>query len=426
MSKHGPKIDYPIERVFVSDVAAVGGRLVRPGDLLVDAEREHELADLLRSRNGRRYDPKRFNPETDWRQRKGAPPYGDLNQRLERHKADVRLWSGLSVQDTVDLVEREKVKGLHYNHVFVGEDFYHGGPGGAPTEVPGPATLPRPTGDGEADVAVLDNGLPAGWETLHSELRPVLDRFGNASVPQDPMDENGDSVLDKQAGHGLFICGLIARVAPALDIHLHRVLHASGEGEEALITDTLLGLLGSSVKVINMSLGAYIPGADGPRLASTIRRLKDAGKIVVASAGNAGGTKYGPGALFPASMPEVLAVGAYDSATGTLWDKSCRGDVYAPGVDILSAHVSWTGDIDWTEAPGSHTFKGWAKWSGTSFAAPLVAAELARLLANPHPGTPQNVVDTWLAGQPPASWPNKQGATPTPRYEPTNNVTHWV
>lgn len=422
MTKHRPEFPEPGE--YVSDVVAIDGRLVRPGDLLVDVAAEQELAQTLARHEYVRYEPRLFSPEIDWRQQPGAPPYGDLNRKLERVKASVRLWSSRKrdTESMRELVTREK--GISYNHVFVGEDFYHGGPGDSPHEVAGPADLPSYKGDRVADVAVLDNGLPAGWEELHRELLSSVTRFVELE-DTDPLDENGDLVLDKQAGHGLFICGLIARMAPGLDIHLHRVLHATGEGEEALITTTLRSLLGSQVKVINLSLGAYMPGDDGPRLEDTIRELKAEDKIIVASAGNAGGTDFGPGPLFPARMPEVLAVGAYNSATGEFWDKSCYGDVYAPGVDVRSAHVSWSGNIDWSNDPGPHVFAGWASWSGTSFAAPLVAAELATRLVGPHAGTAQNVVDDWLAELGTENWQSKKGDPKTPLYKPASDVTDW-
>lgn len=409
-------------KLFGSPVAAVDGRLIRPHDLLVDIDREGELAPILERNKGRRYEP--GDPRNDFRQKEGAPPYGDINARLREREAGVQLWTGFDVESVARLVEDERVRGLHYNHVFVGEDFYHGGPGGAPAEVAGPDSLPTWEGDGINDVAVLDNGLPSGTDKLHPELHLAVTRSGAVgALAADPMDEDFDHVLDKQAGHGLFICGLINRFAPELNIRLHRVLHASGEGDESLIAATLLEL-DDSVKVINMSLGAFIPGKDGPAMEHTIRQLVANGKIVIASAGNAGGTPFGPGALFPARMPEVLAVGAYDSQTGKVWDKSCRGDVYAPGVDTLSAHVTWHGLIDWADSPGAHAFAGWAAWSGTSFAAPLVATEIAKRLAKPHAGSAQDVVNDWLASLCTEDWPNKNGGTPTPRYD-LDHVTDW-
>jgi subtilisin family serine protease len=428
MSKQGPGIEYPKKGEFVSDIVVVNGRLVRPGDVLVEVSAEKEVGELLRSLKAAPYDPGKSSPETDWRQRRGAPPYGDLNRRLEKQQADVRLWSGLTVKDQVDLIEHQKIKGLHYNHVLIGADFYHGGPGGPPSAaaVPVRGTFPEFEGNRTADVAVLDNGMPAGWEKLHAELELAVDRLGLASVPQDPVDEDHNHRLDKQAGHGLFICGLIARVAPALDIQLNRVLHASGEGEEALITATLLELEHSPVKVINMSLGTFLPDQVEPKLAGTIRRLVDGGKVVVASSGNEGCTEYGPAALFPASMREVIAVGAYDSRgeDPELWDKSCRADVYAPGVELLSSFLNWDGPIEW---PGEsdRTFTGWAAWSGTSFAAPLVAAEIANQLALPHAGSAMDVARTWIDGLALTDWPDKPGTGKAFGYHPTKDVTRW-
>lgn len=425
MIKDGPRIEHPTrEDFFVSPIVAINDRLVRPGDVLVQLPASQGVVAELGRRNARPYNPIRENPETDFRQRRGAPPYGDLNKRLER--ANLRLYVGLTVDDQVELIEERQLPGLHYNHVFIGNDFYHGGPGGPPSSVPGPAagSLPKWTGNRGPDIAVLDNGMPSGWETMHPHLRPAVDRLGLPSVPQDPVDENGNNMLDSQAGHGLFICGLISRVAPELDIQLNRVLHASGEGDESLITATLQELLNSPVKVINLSLGTFIPGAKGPLLATTIQQLVANGKIVVASSGNEAGTPYGPAALFPASMPEVLAVGAYDSGCDELWEKSCRADVYAPGVGLLSTFLTWNGKIEWTDVPAALTFDKWAKWSGTSFAAPLVAAELARRLAKPGAGTAAAVRAGWFAEQTATTWPDKPGTGTAPKYE-LKDLTTW-
>jgi subtilase family protein len=427
------KEDHPRLKGFASDIIEVDGRLVRPGDVLVDVRLKDKVTEILRSRGGEPYVPNKSN-ERDWRQRRGAPDYGDLNAKLRENNANVELWTLPRVQDQRELIEQERVPGLHYNHVFVGEDFYHGGPGGPPTAIPGPdpELLKKWSGDKVADIAVLDNGLPDGWQYVHGELQPVVDRLGLANLPVDPMDEgpdgHPDGVLDQQAGHGLFICGLIARVAPGLDIQLHRVLHASGEGEEALITATLLALLGSSVKVVNLSLGTFVPDDRSPLLADAIVRLIDEGKVVVAAAGNAGGTKYGKRALFPASMDQVIAVGAYDSRKGgrTLWPKSCPGDVYAPGVDLVSSHVIWKGKIDWPQTHGKpQDLEGWARWSGTSFAAPLVAARIATMLASPHTASGSQTARNWLSNLTPSGWNDKKG-NPDAVIYPVTGVTDWV
>ena len=53
-------------------------------------------------------------------------------------------------------------------------------------------------------------------------------------------------------------------------------------------------------------------------------------------------------------------------------------DVWAPGVELASTYVQG----HWLTRDEDVTFDQWAAWSGTSFAAPLVAAEIARRTVN--------------------------------------------
>jgi hypothetical protein len=412
---------------FVSPVVGVHGAQgrdawVRPGELLVDVRAEARLRERLR-KDGQPGGPYRPKPgdENDWRQRRGAPDYGDINARLRQYGVRVRLWTGLSHEYALGLVN-ERMKGVHLHHVLVGEDFYHGGPGGPPAAVPGPTSLPAYSGDGKADIAVLDNGVPRDWDVDYGDLKHSVQWYDEKSIPEDPLDENHDGVLDEQAGHGVFICGLIARVLPQSDVDLHRVLHATGEGDEALIMATLAALATSTVRVVNLSLGGYTVDDTEPPLADTVRTLTGAGKFVVAAAGNAGDDPALSGRPFwPAAMPEVIAVGAYDSTNGSpaQWSRSCGGDIYAPGVDLRSNYV-WSHGL-------SPAFDGWARWSGTSFATPLVAAKIAELLAGALSGSAQDVVEDWRASLPSAApWPNKPGSTgDARRYEPAEDTTVW-
>ena len=54
-------------------------------------------------------------------------------------------------------------------------------------------------------------------------------------------------------------------------------------------------------------------------------------------------------------------------------------DVYAPGVNVYSTYLQ----ADWllpNDTPPPRQMDGWAIWSGTSFAAPQVAAAIANTL----------------------------------------------
>ncbi|MFC4946120.1 S8/S53 family peptidase [Pseudonocardia sp. GCM10023141] len=412
------------ENWFTSPVAIVrsddgADALVRPGELLVEAAAEPHLASHLESAGGRRYE----QSQSSWRNRVGMPDSGDLNARLEAAGTEMRLWEGVSEYST--FVSDERRPGLRYHHVLCGENFYHGGPGGTPVAVGGPPAAllaVEPATDGLNDIAVLDNGLPEGWESLPGQLGPVLTRRGIEVIPGDPVDADGDGIADRQAGHGLFISGLITRVSALLDILLRRVLNSSGEGDEAIIAATLSELVATDVKVVNLSLGAYTVDNEVPALlAAAVQQLVAAGKIVVAAAGNAGDSpELVTRPFWPASLPGVVAVGAFDHTQNPPkpWFKSNVADVYAPGVDVQSTFIKWP------LADGSE-FDGWARWSGTSFAAPLVAASICdRLMRNPTTPAAQ-VLQEWLQNQPQEpTWPTLRGG-PALRHDVANDLIRW-
>lgn len=111
----------------------------------------------------------------------------------------------------------------------------------------------------------------------------------------------------------------------------------------------------SDVRVVNISLA----GPYNRTLDRGIQRASDKGVIIVAAVGN-DGAQSSP--LYPAALRDVIAATAVDSRTN-IYSKAVRGqhvDVAAPGVEVF------VGD----EMTGRYV-------SGTSIAAPFVAAKIA-------------------------------------------------
>ena len=268
---------------------------------------------------------------------------------------------------------------------------------------PQPPERPRPEPSGEPKVAVLDTPLPdptAGTLPLllggcdaglpGMGVLPAL-----SGVPTGPgvPDEDQDRYLDRIAGHGVFVAGRIASIAPACSLRVIGVLTNVGDGDEYTVAAALEALVGEA-DIVNLSLGGYALDRMAC-LASAVRRLQrepspasagrpggpreDHGAVVVASAGNEAICR----APFPAGLPGVVSVAAL-GPNGPApftnygpWVRAC-----AAGVDVTSAFFK---NFDGAEPPGPagdpDRFDGGAIWSGTSFSAPLVAGRLARLVA---------------------------------------------
>jgi subtilisin family serine protease len=121
-----------------------------------------------------------------------------------------------------------------------------------------------------------------------------------------------------------------------------------------------------------MSFGTNLlddePGIFGEQL---MQRLGSS--LGVAAAGNQATCRP----YFPAALPGVVGVGAL-AADGKAWFSNFGGwvDACAPGVDVVSTFFN-----DFTESLGGvegRRYLEWARWSGTSFSAPKVAAVLAQ------------------------------------------------
>ena len=219
------------------------------------------------------------------------------------------------------------------------------------TRVAAPTAWSTTTGRG-VTVAVLDTGVAA-----HPDLRDNL-------LPGFDFVDNDTSTTDVH-GHGTHVAGIVAAarngigvagVAPDARILPVKVLSDSGSGTTTGVANGIVWAVGNGADVINLSLA----GAASPSVSTAIAYAVSRDVVVVAAAGNGGlnGVTYWPGA-----DPNAIGVASTDSS-GLPSSFSSRGsyvDVAAPGGSV------------WSTYPGD----GYASMSGTSMAAPHVAAVAA-------------------------------------------------
>ena len=248
---------------------------------------------------------------------------------------------------------------------------------------------------------VVDTGVCPSVRPAESSATGKLDGDALRALAQlecveptsdgDPWDADANRRLDPFAGHGTFIAGLIARLAPGCEITVERGLTSYGDTDDVLIAQALVERFTAADEppfdVVSMSFSGFCENDDPPiALSQAIAHIQakyrttddftsphDAIRervVFVAAAGNDSSCRP----TWPASFESVISVGAL-GPNGPApftnygpWVQAC-----APGVDIISTFFDLTGE----NAGDDAEFDGWAQWSGTSFSAPIVAAEIA-------------------------------------------------
>jgi subtilisin family serine protease len=229
-------------------------------------------------------------------------------------------------------------------------------------------------------IAIVDSGV----NLTHPDLVDRFVRTADGRVKgRDFVD--GDDVPEDEHGHGTMVAGIaaatmdngygIAGVAPRARLLPVRVLDAEGRGSQSNVDQGIRWAVDNGAHVINLSLESALPkqagliGIGAP--VDAVQYAWSRGVIVVAAAGNSGES----GEDYPASSP-VLLVGATDrDDRRSSFSGGGREDmIMAPGEEIRSTWCREDGDDRCH--PDTHTI-GIA--SGTSFAAPQVAAGAAML-----------------------------------------------
>lgn len=236
---------------------------------------------------------------------------------------------------------------------------------------------PNHTRSSDLVVGVVDTGFP---ECPHPWLADHIER--SVGVPETIPPE---SMLGPDDGHGTFVAGRIVLEAPAVRVRMVRP-DAWFDGE---VSEAIREL--QNCKLINLSLHGARPETAPPKFIPEALAALDPDTVVVISAGNTSGSTvvYPAGTKLPDGRAEIITVGAVDQtriaqlgAPPPLAGFSTFGswvDCYAEGVQLLGPHLYY----EEVAAPGGarapQTFRGWAVWSGTSFAAATVTGRIARV-----------------------------------------------
>ena len=256
------------------------------------------------------------------------------------------------------------------------------------TKINCPAAWDRTTGSANVVVAVIDTGIDLDHPELAALLVPGWDMVDLGPNPTPPPGwrfegdfQGRDNDPQDEVGHGSHVAGTIAcasnnaagvagvtwscRLMPVKVltrlVNIANPNRVSGVGSAADIAAGIRFAVDHGARVLNLSLGGDV---DTQVERDAIAYAISQGAVVVAAMGN-GGSPAAPS--YPAAYPDVVAVGAINSADQRA-DFSQTGphiDVVAPGVAVLS--TVWD--------------NGYGTKDGTSMATPHVAGVAALIMS---------------------------------------------
>ncbi len=216
-----------------------------------------------------------------------------------------------------------------------------------------PQAWSRTQGQGAA-VAVIDTGIDATHPDLKGQVAGGINIL-DAAHPDSWADDEGHGTHVAGTIAGLGADGGVAGVAPQAKLYAVKVLDKDGNGNYSDVIAGIEWAMNHGIKIANMSLGA---DEGSEPLHRAVQAALAKGMLIIAAAGNTGGSVGYPGAY-----PETVAVAAAD-ASDHVAPFSSRGpelSYIAPGVDILSTKMGG----------------GYVSLSGTSMASPHVSGMAA-------------------------------------------------
>lgn len=258
-----------------------------------------------------------------------------LRQTLIR----VRVRDGETVERTVETL-REVAPGIRVapNHIF------HASQASAASLAGKIEPLRAPRRGESAQIGVIDTGADISLPRLDSRVQ-VYRGFAPGGYTPRP---HGTAVAQLAASLGASVA-----VADVFGLDKRKQLVAPAE----LIAMAIDWMLSQDIRILNISI-------EGPRndvLEFVVDAAVSQGALIIAAAGN-GGPAAAPG--YPGAYPGVVAVTALDER-GLIYRRAARGD-----------HIQFAARGSF--GPGQSLVETDTTLTGTSFAAPVVAAAAAR------------------------------------------------
>jgi hypothetical protein len=357
--------------------------LYRTGQLLVSKADEDDVRDALGSRA-------RTDQEPDDHTTECLDTLGLARVWVE----EPRNLDEPPLPALVEQLQQNQGLRVRLNQVLVSAFHVHVGPAtpprpALPEEFPAVPDLSTAATAKTVKVLVLDTGLAADGVIRSQILRDRCDGDPKAAAEL-------SAPLPRSVGHGTFIAGLICRHSNGATVEVRDVVNECGFIDDVMLACEL-EKVSQDVDLLNLSFGGYGLGGE---MVATVRQLKNLtfrnrDLVIVAAAGNDGRDRP----FLPAALPNVIGVGAVERRADGSLRPACfsnRGpwvDACAVGVDVVSTFPPFDGELAAVEPPQSCQEPGAsvaavptsgsfeqrrARWSGTSFAAPLVTAAIAQ------------------------------------------------